>query len=171
MSGWRCGKIVIADARLSRLVVAGVSQLVKVDGHGGHVSFRLHALVGLATSPVSGRIGWFAACREHGVEHACLSEGKRGKPMNKQEAIELLHAALAAYRRMSYSALASRVGTGENLELKGPSGADYQIEVQFFWDSERGGPVRVVGSIDDGGWRAFFPLGEDFLATADGAFS
>ena len=40
-------------------------------------------------------------------------------------------------------------------EMRGPSGATYQVEVQLFWDDQPNGELRVMGSIDDGGWRAF----------------
>jgi hypothetical protein len=45
----------------------------------------------------------------------------------------------------------------------GASGACYQIEIQASWDDKPNGNIRVVGSIDDGGLRAFFPLTEDFI--------
>jgi hypothetical protein len=34
----------------------------------------------------------------------------------------------------------------------------------------RGGPLRVLGSIDDGGWRALSPLCDDFVLAPDGRF-
>jgi hypothetical protein len=46
----------------------------------------------------------------------------------------------------------------------------YQIEIEVFWDNQRGGNVRVMGSIDDGGWRAFMPLTRDFIKAPDGSF-
>lgn len=51
----------------------------------------------------------------------------------------------------------------ETLEVRGASGTTYQVEVQIFWDVVRRRIVRVVGSIDDGGIRAFVPLTETFL--------
>lgn len=32
------------------------------------------------------------------------------------------------------------------------------------------GAIRVIGSIDDGGWRAFRPLSDDFIRAPDGTF-
>lgn len=43
-------------------------------------------------------------------------------------------------------------------------------EVQAFWDDEPDGAIRVMASIDDGGWRAFVPLTEDFILAPDGTF-
>ncbi len=51
-----------------------------------------------------------------------------------------------------------------------PGGAEYQIEVEVFWDGQQGGDIRVLGSIDDGGWSAFRPLCEDFIIAPSGKF-
>jgi hypothetical protein len=49
------------------------------------------------------------------------------------------------------------------LVIKGESGAEYQVLIQVHWDGKRGGDIRVIGLIDDGGWRAFVPLSADFI--------
>jgi len=46
----------------------------------------------------------------------------------------------------------------------------YQIEIQVFWDSWPGGNVRVMGAVDDGGWRAFIPVSRGFIMAPDGSF-
>jgi hypothetical protein len=46
----------------------------------------------------------------------------------------------------------------EHSEIRGSSGTNYQVEIQFFWDDKARGMIRVFGSIDSGGIRAFFPL-------------
>ena len=51
----------------------------------------------------------------------------------------------------------------EGYEVRGVSGATYQIEINFYWDSEPGETIRVMGSIDDGGIRAYSPLTESVL--------
>ena len=55
----------------------------------------------------------------------------------------------------------------ENFEVLGTSGTRYQVEVQFFWDDGRKRTIRVVGSIDDGGVRAFMPLTETIVFTEE----
>jgi hypothetical protein len=45
-------------------------------------------------------------------------------------------------------------------EVVAVSGERYQIEVQVFWDASEKRTLRVLGSIDDGGWRALLPLRE-----------
>jgi hypothetical protein len=51
----------------------------------------------------------------------------------------------------------------ETLEVRGEGNIVYQVEVQFLWDDKPGDTIRVVGSIDDGGLRAFFPVTESLL--------
>ncbi len=35
--------------------------------------------------------------------------------------------------------------------------------MQVIWDGKPNDDIRVMGLIDDGGWRAFIPLSEDFI--------
>ena len=58
-----------------------------------------------------------------------------------------------------------------NTEVKNvlsDSGVNYQIEIDVFWESEPNQNLRIMGSIDDGGWRAFFPLTESLIMKPDG---
>ena len=87
--------------------------------------------------------------------------------MDKQEARELLTKELAEYRSLSYASLVARIGDQDHVEVIGSSATLYQIEVEFFWDDKPAGDVRVMGAIDDGGWRAFMPLCEDFIVSPD----
>ena len=89
--------------------------------------------------------------------------------MDHQEASTLLRSVLAEYRKLPYSQLASRVGSEDHRNLTGASGAEYQLEILFRWDHEPGDIVMVMGSIDDGGWRAIVPLSESFLVDPRGA--
>lgn len=50
------------------------------------------------------------------------------------------------------------------------SGKEYQFEIIVYWDDKPNGDVRVIGNVDDGGWRAYFPLGTSFLKAPDGTF-
>jgi hypothetical protein len=90
--------------------------------------------------------------------------------MNNQEAIDLLEPELAAFRVLPYAELVQRIGRSLTSECAGAAGAIYQIEIQILWDDRPGGNVRVMGSIDDGGWRAFAPLTRSFIKRADGSF-
>ena len=92
--------------------------------------------------------------------------------MNKNEARTILAEHLALYRTRSYAELAASTEAQktETLEVRGPTGIPYQIEFNFFWDNKPKGDVRVCGSIDDGGWRAYVPLASSFIISASGNF-
>jgi len=90
--------------------------------------------------------------------------------MDNDEARGILTGSLAGYRALSYEELARRVDTVETDAVEAPSGVTYSLEIQFFWDAKPDGAVRVIGSIDDGGWRAFRPLSDDFIRAPDGSF-
>jgi creatinine amidohydrolase len=77
--------------------------------------------------------------------------------MDKTEAGELLCDHLNSWRTRSYQELVGRIGEGYPSEAKGRSGAEYQVRVEVFWDGEAHGNIRVIGSIDDGRWRAVLP--------------
>jgi len=91
--------------------------------------------------------------------------------MNSEEATQLLERELASFRGESYTRLALRIPSGSlHVERPAADGATYQLEFQFFWDDRAGGNIRVMGSIDDGGWRAFVPITRSFIKSADGSF-
>jgi hypothetical protein len=87
--------------------------------------------------------------------------------MDKSEAQKVLSEQLSRFSQRSYSELVPLVESShvEDFEVRGASGATYQVEVQFFWDDKPRGVIRVVGSIDDGGIRAFVPLTQTFLVS------
>ena len=84
--------------------------------------------------------------------------------MNKEEASQVIRAELEPLRVKPYLELIEMIDaeplTGDRT---GASGGKYQIEIQAFWDDKPKGDIRVMGSIDDGGWRAFFPRCYDFI--------
>ena len=88
--------------------------------------------------------------------------------MNRDEALALLNAKLDDYRTMSYADLIAKIGDEEFPEVVGPSGTEYQIEIQIRWDHKPNGDIRVMGTIDDGTFRgAFRPVCEDLIVTPD----
>jgi hypothetical protein len=72
---------------------------------------------------------------------------------------------LASLEQESYGDLVRRMESEPLLVMErgGPSGTIYQIEVSFLWDDGPRQHVRVMASIDDGGWRAFVPLTRSFV--------
>ena len=92
--------------------------------------------------------------------------------MNSEEALSVLREQLAKYRRRRYVELVPLVGVEMPTEvIKGPSGAEYQIELLVVWDGKPHGNIRVIGMIDDGGLRAFVPLSADFITGPDDVVS
>jgi hypothetical protein len=90
--------------------------------------------------------------------------------MDDKEAESILTQHLSLYRAVPYPGLVQRIDTVEVTEVTAPSGAVYQLEFQFFWESSPNREIRVLGSIDDGGFRAFKPLCDDFIIAPDGSF-
>jgi len=90
--------------------------------------------------------------------------------MDLDEAKQVILSELEPYREKSYSELISLMDEIYTYEKKGPSGVEYQIEIQLMWDGEKGGDVRAMGNIDDGGLRAFLPLSECFIKSPLGIF-
>ena len=90
--------------------------------------------------------------------------------MDKVEAKGLLEAAVAEVRAKSRVELERLIGSPDAYEVQGKSGKTYQMEKQAFWDDKRGQDLRVLVSIDDGGWRALAPMGHSFIMAPDGSF-
>jgi hypothetical protein len=90
--------------------------------------------------------------------------------MNKVEALSVLHGQFRPWRERSWAQLRERVGQSDRFEETAASGTHYEGEVQVFWDDKPDGAIRVMASIDDGGWRAFVPLTGDFVLAPDGTF-
>ncbi len=90
--------------------------------------------------------------------------------MDQEEAAAVLAEQLKRYRDKSYGALKALIGEVDAYDVTTPEGSWYQIEIQVFWDDKPEGDIRVIGAIDDGGWRAFAPLGDDFIMAPDGSF-
>lgn len=89
--------------------------------------------------------------------------------MNSEQAKQMLNEELEKYRQQTFAELANRIGENEANEKTSASGARYQIEINIFWENQPNGNILVIGSIDDGGWRAFAPLTMSFLKRRDAA--
>ncbi len=90
--------------------------------------------------------------------------------MNKPEAKKIIADQLKPFREKPYAELINMIKQKPlTYEVRGPSGALYQIEIQAFWDHPNG-DVRIMGSIDDGGLSAYSPINDDFIKSATGEF-
>jgi hypothetical protein len=88
--------------------------------------------------------------------------------MDRDEARDLLEAQIEEWRLRPYADLSREVGRWRRFETTGPSGEHNEGHIQVFWQGLAHGPVKVIGSIDDGGWRTFVPVIMDFTVTPDG---
>lgn len=83
--------------------------------------------------------------------------------MDEAEAKIILNGSLERYRIRPYADLLKLLNRPEHFEVTDQSGKSYQVEVEVFWDAEADGSLRVMGCIDDGGWRALAPLTDSFI--------
>jgi hypothetical protein len=85
-------------------------------------------------------------------------------PMDKREARQLLEELVTGLKSRSYQEWQGLIGEESVVERNGPSGVTYQIEWNAFWDSQAGGDIRVMVSIDDGSLARFIvPLTTSLL--------
>jgi hypothetical protein len=91
--------------------------------------------------------------------------------LNKKEAAAVLERELHRRRTIPYAELRKLVVARhiDVLEIE-VQGASYQVEIQYFWDGDKEGPIRVLGGIDDGGWSSLSPISRSFSKGADGSF-
>lgn len=90
--------------------------------------------------------------------------------MDSDEARALLAAELAIWRVRPYSDLVSEIGESRHYDRVGAGGTCYQLEIEVMWDDKPTENIRVIASIDDGGWRAFAPLTDSFILSPAGRF-
>lgn len=91
--------------------------------------------------------------------------------MNKIEAREIITAELAKYRSWPYLQLRALVDVPKRrFEVTSASGTRYYIDIAVHWDGKPEGDVRVLGCIDDGGWRAYVPMSDSFIKAPDESF-
>ncbi len=77
--------------------------------------------------------------------------------VNRREATSILRRHLDRLEASGYEALSRRVGENEAFEETVEPGVTYQLELTILWDHKPYGAIRAIGSIDDGGLRAFVP--------------
>jgi len=100
--------------------------------------------------------------------------------LNKDEMRKLASEYLSNYRSKKHDELRELVESDQvdTLEIKGPSGSRYIIEVRFGWDDESAGEIRVDLTIDEDPHRPLFgflpvyisTIGDGFIMKPDGTF-
>lgn len=85
--------------------------------------------------------------------------------MLKPIAKKLLNEVIEEWKRYTYEELSGFISSAPTtLEVPDSDGKLYLIKIQVFWDDQDEGDIRVIGAIDDGGWRSLYPITEDFIA-------
>ena len=91
--------------------------------------------------------------------------------MDKTGYLALLEPIVADYRSRDYAFwMPYLAGDPIVSYVVAPDGTKCCVEITAFWDDKPDGDIRVLFSIDDGGWRAFMPVGQDFIIATDGTF-
>jgi len=90
--------------------------------------------------------------------------------MDKDEARAILQEHINHWKQLSYEELRNRAESKdvEVLEVTGPSGKNYCLEMQARWDSRPGETIRVLGAIDDGSIASLLPISADFIVYPEG---
>src|SRR5262249_24033402 len=106
--------------------------------------------------------GWDIMQQLH-IPATMTDGGRRG--MDREEARAILNAHLATFRRRSYADLIGLMGDIHVVEMFGPSGEEYQIEVEVIWESLREKTnLLVLGLIDNGRFlSALMPVNDSFI--------
>lgn len=89
---------------------------------------------------------------------------------NKTEAREIAATEIERLRSLSREELLRYLDTPATREVTGSSGTTFQLEVSALWDDRKRENLRVVVSIDDGGFSAFAPVSDDFIVGPGGSF-
>jgi hypothetical protein len=88
--------------------------------------------------------------------------------MDERVARDLLERELKPLREVSYADLVAMIDRPIHRDVLGPDGKQWLLEINVHWDRKPGGDVHVFVMVDDGGWRFWHPLGEDFIKSPTG---
>lgn len=82
--------------------------------------------------------------------------------MNKAEYLKILEPIEEQFKKLSYEFWANNIDVIISFDSKTPNGKEYQVEINASWDDETNENILVFLSIDNGGWRAYFPVTKSF---------
>jgi hypothetical protein len=89
--------------------------------------------------------------------------------VDKIEARQLLEEFIDGLKRQTRDELLRYVRNPDCVTVYGVDGTWYQIEFEAVWDSVPEGDLRIIASIDDGGFfSALRPLSSSFIITREG---
>jgi len=90
--------------------------------------------------------------------------------MSHEIAYDFINEEISQLRCKPYADLVERIGNPEHKDLLTHDGNRYQLEIEVFWNSRKGGDIRVMVCADGGGVSAFVPVCDDFVMTPGGSF-
>jgi hypothetical protein len=88
--------------------------------------------------------------------------------MGHEVAYDFINQEISSLRTQSYADLVARIGKTEHKEFLAHDGNRYLLEIEIFWDSKKGGDIRVMVCADGGGVSAVFPVSDAFIMAPDG---
>ena len=88
--------------------------------------------------------------------------------MDIVEAKTIISRHVAEYRKKPYRELCLLMSEGPHTFVEtAQSGAEYQIQINVYWENRRRGALRLFGSIDDGNYRPWKLLPWVYSAITD----
>lgn len=96
--------------------------------------------------------------------------------MQKEKLKELLQNKIVELQRMPYGEFLSLIKKTEIGDpwciYCGTFGSEdfHQFEIEAWVEDDKTFTLRVVVKVDDGGWKAFWPMSADFFITPEGEF-
>ena len=92
--------------------------------------------------------------------------------MDRAKYLAMLAPIVAEYRQHDYAFWLPHVDSTDPIVSYpiADDGTKCCVEISAFWDDAPNSDIRVAFAIDDGGWRAFMPVGADFIIAQDGTF-
>jgi len=88
--------------------------------------------------------------------------------MGHEAAYDFINQEISSLRTQAYADLVARIGKAAHNEFLAHDGNSYLMETEIFWDSKKGGNIRVTVCVDGGGVSAVFPVSDAFIMAPDG---
>jgi hypothetical protein len=81
----------------------------------------------------------------------------------KREARRIARSVVAELEEHTPDDIWSSFSTPSSRMEQGDDGRTYHVEIQAMWDADPNGDIRVVVSVDSGGWSSLAPASEGFI--------
>lgn len=85
--------------------------------------------------------------------------------MNRKDAKLLADGKISELELKPYATFLDKIGTVDTLSVDSSDGGSYNIEIQYFWDNKPNESIRILVSVDYGGWSTIFPVSSSTVIT------